>query len=97
MDDRLKTNEAGSIVSRVYDASGQIAIANEGSPISSCGCWADGDFTGVNETASLISTVYDWENRISQHQSGTMAAAYLYYTDNLKAVENVSGALTTIL
>lgn len=26
-----------------------------------------------------------------------MITSYLYYTDNMKAVENVSGALTTVI
>jgi len=41
---------------------------------------------------------YDWENRLGVHQNPSgVVSSYLYYTDNMKAVEYVAGALTTLI
>jgi hypothetical protein len=34
---------------------------------------------------------------LKSHESGAAVASYLYYTDNMKAVENIGGALTTLI
>ena len=40
---------------------------------------------------------YDKEERLKQHEYGTTVTNCLYYNDNMKAVENVAGVLTTLI
>ncbi len=57
------------------------------------GAVTEGDY----HVSGLTTMAYDWENRLSVHENGAAVASYLYYTDNMKAVENIGGALTTLI
>jgi hypothetical protein len=45
----------------------------------------------------MTTMLYDKENRLQVHSSGTSVATYLYYTDNMKALEVVNGASRTLI
>jgi YD repeat-containing protein len=99
MDNRVTSNDLGSVATWSYDLSGRITtnLANSGY-ISSYSYSANGNMIGVNESTGLTTMSYDFENRLQTHQSGaTGTTTYLYYTDNMKAIENASGSLTTLI
>jgi hypothetical protein len=40
---------------------------------------------------------YDYENRLSFYLDSSNAATYLYYTNNMKAIELLNGARTSLI
>ncbi len=41
--------------------------------------------------------IYDFENRLSVHENGSPISTFSYFTNNLKAVENIGGVLTSLI
>lgn len=44
-----------------------------------------------------MTMLYEFEKRLRSHEQTGSSATFLYDPDNLKRIENVNGAITTIL
>jgi YD repeat-containing protein len=99
VDNRLTSNELGRTATWAYDLSGRILTQQNYQAASTTYTYSpNGNTIGVNDPSSGLTTMaYDWENRLSVHENGVAVASYLYYTDNMKAVENIGGVLTTVI
>ena len=53
--------------------------------------------TLMNNADVLVTMAYGFENRLNVHQQTGSTPTYLYDPDKLKRIENMNGAVTTIL
>jgi hypothetical protein len=56
-----------------------------------------GNQINVNSQGSLTTMQYDYENRLSSYENSSTAVTYLYYTNNMKAIELVNGSTTSLI
>jgi YD repeat-containing protein len=77
-----------------YDLSGRIQTQQNYQAASTTYTYSpNGKTVGVDDpTSGLTTMVCDWENLLNIHENGAAVASYLYYTDNMKAVENTGGS-----
>jgi hypothetical protein len=57
----------------------------------------NGNQISIDTGGTLTTMGYDKENRLALHQQASSTATYLYAADNMKRVENVDGAMTTLV
>jgi YD repeat-containing protein len=80
-----------------HDLASRMTTAISSLGLTTYGYSKNQSLTSVFEPAGFTTMAYDKEERLKQHEYGTTVTNYLYYNDNMKAVENIAGVLTTLI
>ena len=97
-DDLLSSTESGSLVQFLVDASNRLVTSVSGGLTTTYTFDLNGNLTSAQDNTGITTMSYEKENRLSVHQSASASVAtYQYGLDGLKAIENVDGAITTLV
>jgi len=94
---RPEVNTTAVHTSWNYNLASQITTALSNVGLFTFGYDPKGNQISVNSQGSLTTMQYDYENRLSFYENSSTAVTYLYYTNNMKAIELVNGSTTSLI
>jgi len=98
VDNRLTSNEGGTVMTQTYDLSGRLTTCIDGSGVTTYTYDAKGNPTNMHPLAgSIVTMAYDKKNRMTVHKDGATLSTYTYSGDGKKRSEASGATVTTLL